>query len=65
MFYGRKWTDVSIEKFMTLINEYIIWYNIERIKQLLGYSSTKSIDDYWILIKIINLINCSHPYILI
>ncbi|RGC88130.1 hypothetical protein DW242_15760 [Thomasclavelia ramosa] len=24
MFYGRKWTDVSIEKFMTLINEYII-----------------------------------------
>ena len=39
MFYGRKWNDVSIEKFTTLINEYIVWYNTKRIKQSLNYLS--------------------------
>lgn len=41
MFYGRKWDGISIEKFITLINEYIVWYNNKRIKQSLNYLSPK------------------------
>lgn len=41
MFYGRKWNDVSIEKFIMLIDEYITWYNTIRIKQSLNYLSPK------------------------
>lgn len=33
MFYERKCNDVSIEKFIILIDEYIVWYNTKRIKQ--------------------------------
>lgn len=41
MFYGRKWNNISIEKFTALINEYIEWYNTKRIKQSLNYLSPK------------------------
>ena len=41
MFYRRKWNNISIEKFMVLINEYIVWYNTKRIKQSLNYLSPK------------------------
>ena len=39
MLYGRKWNDVSIEKSIMVINEYIVWYNTKRIKQSLNYLS--------------------------
>lgn len=39
MYYGKKWDDVSIESFIKIINEYISWYNIKRIKQSLNYMS--------------------------
>lgn len=31
-FYGRNWKDVSLEDFMKRLDEYIDWYNNERIK---------------------------------
>ncbi|HCP14562.1 MAG TPA: hypothetical protein DIT32_02085 [Peptococcaceae bacterium] len=36
MFYHRSWTDVSIEQFMKILNDYLIWYNEKRIKISLG-----------------------------
>lgn len=36
MFYDRDWTDVSIEEFISEVNEYIIWFREERIKMSLG-----------------------------
>ena len=39
IFYGRPWTDVSMDVFIDTINNYIIWYNTKRIKQSLGYMS--------------------------
>jgi len=39
MFYGRSFTGVTIDKFIQMINDYIIWYNTERIKESLGYMS--------------------------
>ena len=39
MFYGRIWTDVSIDDFIYQIASYINWYNTERIKQSLGFMS--------------------------
>ena len=39
MFYGRIWTDVSIDDFIGQIDSYINWYNTERIKQSLGFMS--------------------------
>lgn len=36
MFYGRTWNDVSIEQFINLLDNYIHWYNEERIKVSLG-----------------------------
>ena len=39
IFYGRCWKGVSIENFIKEINTYIDWYNVERIKQSLGYMS--------------------------
>jgi len=36
MFYNRKWTGVSIEEFMEILNEYLYWYNEKRIKMSLG-----------------------------
>ena len=39
MFYGKSWLKVSIEEFIKILNEYIIWYNTKRIKQTLNYMS--------------------------
>ncbi len=36
MFYGRKWEGISIETFIDLLDNYIHWYNEERIKLSLG-----------------------------
>ena len=36
MFYGRKWEGVSIESFIEIVNEYILWYNTKRIKKSLN-----------------------------
>lgn len=32
MFYNRSWTKISIEQFITILNNYLIWYNETRIK---------------------------------
>ena len=40
MFYGKNFTGVTIEMFIQIINDYIIWYNTKRIKASLGYMST-------------------------
>lgn len=39
MFYGRKWGGVSIEDFIQIVNEYIVWYNTKRIKKSLNNMS--------------------------
>ena len=39
MFYGRNFVGVTIETFVEIINDYIIWYNNKRIKASLGYLS--------------------------
>jgi putative transposase len=39
MFYGRNFVGVTIETFVEIINDYIIWYNTKRIKASLGYLS--------------------------
>ncbi|WP_320128928.1 IS3 family transposase [uncultured Sphaerochaeta sp.] len=36
MFYIRSWFEVSIEEFCTQLDDYICWYNEERIKMSLG-----------------------------
>ena len=36
MFYGQSWKDVSIEEFITILDEYIQWYSEKRIKLSLG-----------------------------
>jgi putative transposase len=41
MFYHRDWTDVSIQKFIDNLNDYLIWYNQKRIKQSLGNMSPR------------------------
>lgn len=38
-FYGRDWTGVTMERFMELLDEYLVWYRDERIKSSLGYRS--------------------------
>ena len=39
MFYGRSWKEISLEDFMATVNDYICWYNEERIKESLGWMS--------------------------
>ena len=36
MFYGRSWRDVTVEKFIATLDEYIHWYAEKRIKLSLG-----------------------------
>jgi transposase InsO family protein/transposase-like protein len=36
MFYGRSWIGVSIDDFMKILDQYILWYNETRIKMSLG-----------------------------
>lgn len=39
MFYNHSWLDVSIEQFIDILNDYLIWYNNDRIKLSLGNMS--------------------------
>lgn len=39
MFYNRSWAEVSIDEFMTILNDYLTWYNEKRIKMSLGAMS--------------------------
>jgi putative transposase len=32
MFYGRSWTNISIDQFIEQLNLYITWYSEKRIK---------------------------------
>lgn len=41
MFYNRDWRDTSIPQFIDILNEYLIWYNDNRIKESLGYMSPR------------------------
>lgn len=36
MLYGHSWTNVSIESFIEIIQDYMVWYREKRIKQSLG-----------------------------
>ena len=36
MFYGLSWMDVSIDAFIQIIDNYMIWYREERINISLG-----------------------------
>ena len=36
MFYGRDWGSVSLEEFMNVAGDYLVWYREERIKTALG-----------------------------
>ena len=36
MFYNRRWDGVTMEQFIELVNDYIKWYNENRIKLSLG-----------------------------
>lgn len=39
MFYGRSWKNVSLDDFMETVDNYIHWYNEDRIKESLGWMS--------------------------
>lgn len=39
MFYNTDWTGVSISEFITILNNYLNWYNESRIKKSLGFMS--------------------------
>ena len=39
MFYGRSWRDVPLDEFMRRLDDYIRWYNKDRIKESLGWMS--------------------------
>jgi hypothetical protein len=39
MFYTRSWDGVSVDEFVTELDSYIRWSNVERIKLSLGGKS--------------------------
>ncbi|ENB6218573.1 IS3 family transposase, partial [Escherichia coli] len=41
MYYGRKWSGITPEKFMQQVDAYIRWYNERRIKLSPGAVSPK------------------------
>lgn len=41
MFYSRNWGDTSVQQFIEILDEYLIWYNDKRIKESLGYMSPR------------------------
>lgn len=41
VFYNRDWAGVSIQEFIDILNEYLIWYNEKRIKISLGNMSPR------------------------
>ena len=40
-FYYRDWDGVTVDSFMELLNEYIVFYNERRKKQSLGWMSPR------------------------
>ena len=42
MFYNQNWQNVSINEFIKILNDYLVWYNNKRIKKSLGYMSPLS-----------------------
>jgi hypothetical protein len=36
MFYGLSWSGVSVEEFIHVIENYMVWYREKRIKNTLG-----------------------------
>ncbi|WP_294379373.1 IS3 family transposase [uncultured Clostridium sp.] len=41
MFYNTDWTGISINTFIDILNDYLMWYNNERIKVSLGNMSPR------------------------
>lgn len=41
MFYNRDWTGISINAFINILNDYLMWYNNKRIKVSLGNMSPR------------------------
>lgn len=39
LFYFRDWKNVTIDEFIMVLNDYLIWYNEKRIKETLGWRS--------------------------
>ena len=39
MFYGHSWEGVTLRRFISILDNYLHWYNRERIKQSLGWLS--------------------------
>ena len=39
MFYDRSWKETSFDEFITILDDYIRWYNKSRIKESLGWMS--------------------------
>ena len=39
MFYNADWQGVSTSEFITILNDYLVWYNEKRIKTSLGNKS--------------------------
>ena len=39
LFYPRDWLSTTIEEFVAALDQYIRWYNEDRIKMSLGYRS--------------------------
>ena len=41
MFYNRDWTGISLNTFINILNDYLMWYNNECIKVSLGNMSPR------------------------
>ena len=41
MFYNRDWRGVSTAEFISILNDYLVWYNEKRIKVSLGNMSPR------------------------
>ena len=39
MIYSRKWENITLPEFMSILNDYLVWYNEKRIKVSLGNMS--------------------------
>ena len=39
MFYNADWSGVNISEFISILNDYLYWYNEKKIKKSLGYLS--------------------------
>lgn len=40
-FYGRDWSDVTLEQIMKMLDAYLMWHRDERLKSDLGYMSPR------------------------